>query len=155
MSLVVTANTTFLSGLSCAWPAAHRPSRMPTIATAVMMRFIESPLFRGRRPGWCSRADGLVGFRPEDHVPLHRLHDEVEGHAHHGEQDEDGEDAGDVEGEVELQDQVAEAFLRTYELAHDGAQHAEHDGDVEPREHEGQRVGKGDETEGLPAARPQ
>src|SRR5215467_9850034 len=156
MSLVVTANTTFLSGLSCAWLAAsHRPSTMPRMATAVTMRFIECPLFRGRRPGWCSRANGLVGLRPEDHVPLHRLHDEVEDHPHHGEQDEHGEDAGDVEGEVELQDQVAEPFLRAHELAHDGAEHAEHDGDVEPREHEGQRVGKGDEAEGLPAGRSQ
>src|SRR5215813_3773635 len=156
MSLVVTANTTFLSGLSCAWLAAsHRPSTMPRMATAVTMRFIECPLFRGRRPGWCSRADGLVGLRPEDHVPLHRLHDEVEDHPHHGEQDEHGEDAGDVEGEVELQDQVAEPFLRAHELAHDGAEHAEHDGDVEPGEHEGQCVGKGDEAEGLPAGRPQ
>src|SRR5215467_563773 len=112
MSLVVTAKTTFLRGLSCAWLAAsHRPSTMPRMATAVTMRFIECPLFRGRRPGWCSRADGLVGLRPEDHVPLHRLHDKVEDHPHHGEQDEHGEDAGDVEGEVELQDQVAEPFL--------------------------------------------
>ncbi len=60
-----------------------------------------------------------------------------------------------VEAHVELQDQVAEALLGPDELADDGAEHAEHDGDVEPREDERQGIGEGDEPEGLPPARSQ
>src|SRR5437867_10458773 len=156
MSLVVTANTTFLSGLSWASPAAPQmASRTPMIANPVTMRFIEDPLFPGRGPARQSRADGLVGLRPEDDVLLHRLHDEVKGHPHHGEQNEHREDARDVQGEVELKNQVAQPLLRPHELAHDGAQDAEDDGDVEAREDEGQRIGKGHEPEGLPAAGPE
>src|SRR5437764_1130137 len=61
----------------------------------------------------------------------------------------------DVEGDVELQDQVAEAALGPDELAHDGAQHAEHDRDVEAREHERQGVRERDEPERLPPAGPE
>src|SRR5258708_6268153 len=103
MSLVVTAKTTFFSGLSCASPAAPQiASRAPMIA-APMMRFIKCSLFLGRGPALPSRTDDLVGLRPEDDVLLHRLHDEVKGHAHHREEDEHREDARDVQGEVELQ----------------------------------------------------
>src|SRR6266545_3688094 len=156
MSLVVTANTTFLSGLSWASPAApHIASRAPMITAPIVMRFIEDPLFPGRRPAPRSRIDGLVGLRPEDDVPLHRLHDEVKGHAHHREQNEHREDARDVQGEVELKNEVAETLLRAHELAHDGAEDTEDDSDVETGEHEGQRIGEGHQPEGLPAAGPE
>src|ERR1700730_5925206 len=144
MSLVVTAKTTFFSGLSCASPAAPQSAtRAPMIAAPVMMRFIEDPLFPGRGPALPSRTDDLVGLRPEDDVLLHRLHDEVKGHAHRREEDEHREDARDVQGEVELQNQVAEPLLRADELADDRAEDAEDDGDVEAGEDKGQRIGKG------------
>src|SRR6266536_2396104 len=156
MSLVVTANTTFFSGLSCASPAAPQiASRAPRSTAPIVMRFIEDPLFPGRGPARRSRADGLVGFRPEDDVLLHRLHDEVKGHPHHREQNEHREDARDVQREVELKNEVAQTLLRAHELTHDGAQDAEDDGDVEPGEDEGQSIGKGHEPEGLPAAGPE
>src|SRR4029434_8787403 len=103
MSLVVTAKTTFLSGLSWASPATPQmASKTPTIASTVTMRFMEDPLFPGRGPARRSRADDLVGLRPENDVLLHRLHDEVKGHPHHRKQNEDGKDARDIEGNVEL-----------------------------------------------------
>src|SRR5436309_1918619 len=99
--------------------------------------------------------DDLFRLRPEDHALLHGLHDQVQGDPERGEQDEHGEDPGDVQGKVELENEVAEPALGAHELAHDGPEHAEHDGDVEPREHEGERVGERHEPKRLPAAGPQ
>src|SRR5438045_6983786 len=125
MSLVVTANTTFLSGFSCATLEATSPSTATT--TIATLRFI-----RTSRP---SRRDHVVGLGPEDDAFLDRLHHEVQGDPHDRQHDQHGEDAGDVQGDVELEDEVAKAALRADELPHDGSEHAEHDRDVEPREH--------------------
>src|SRR6266542_1407964 len=97
--------------------------------------------------------DDLVGLRPEDHASLDDLHEHVQRHAEHGEQDHDGEDARDIEVVVELENQGAETALRAHELSDDRPQHAEDDGDVEPGEDEGQRVGELHQAEGLPARR--
>src|SRR5215470_20456238 len=85
-----------------------------------------------------SGADDVVGLRPEDDPPLDGLHGQMEPDLERGQQQQDREHARDVERGVELEDQIAEAALRTDELAHDGPEHAEDDGDVEPGEHERQ-----------------
>src|SRR6266571_8733917 len=99
-----------------------------------------------------SGADDMVGLRPEDDPPLDRLDDEVKPDPERGQKDQDREHPRDVERHVELEDQVAEPALGADELPDDGAEHAEDDGDVEPREHEGQRIRERHQSEGLPAA---
>src|SRR5437667_7230377 len=141
MSFVVTANTTFLRGFSCATLPTTSPA-VNTAATAIAtLRFIRtSP----------SRRDHVVGLGPEDDAFLDRLHHEMQRDPHDRQHDQHGEDAGDIQGDVELEDEVAEAALSADELAHDGPEHAEHERDVEPREHELQRIGKLHEPERLP-----
>src|SRR5438034_8598694 len=134
MSFVVTANTTFLRGFSCAMLAAAIPVITTAATTITTLRFIETS-----RP---SRRDHVVGLGPEDYAFLDRLHHEMQRDPHDRQHDQHGEDTGDVQGDVELEDEVAKTALRTDELAHDGSEHAEHDRDVEPREHERERVGK-------------
>src|SRR5882672_12003293 len=54
------------------------------------------------------RIDDLVRLRPENDPLLHGLHDEVQRDPERGEDDEHGEDPGDVQGEIELENEVAE-----------------------------------------------
>src|SRR5205085_11389961 len=118
-SLVVIANTIFRRGLSCA-PAGCGARPVRTLRSADVITIERTEVIDGS----CDDADGscaddLVRLGPEDHATLDRLHHEVQGDPEQGEQDHDGEDAGDVQADVELQDQVAESALRADELAYD------------------------------------
>src|SRR3989442_1752041 len=125
----------FFSGFCWATAAAATSTRTPS-TTKPRARFMQKLL---------SGADDMVDLHPEDDPSLDRLDDQMEPDTEHGEQDQHREHARDVERGVELEDQVAEPALRADEFPDDRAEHAEHDGDVEPREHEGERVGERDQ----------
>src|SRR5438128_855903 len=91
MSFVVTAKTTFLSGLSCA--ALDAASAARTTTSHTRLRFIGAS-----RP---SRRDHVVGLGPEDDAFLNRLHHEMQRDPHHRQHDQDREHAGDIQGDVE------------------------------------------------------
>src|SRR5687767_12663560 len=129
MSLVVTANVTFVG--AWAWtrlPAPSATANVRPMRTRLRNRFI-----------WSGSYD-LFGLRPEDELFLQHLHEEMQGHAEDGQENQHGEHARDVEREVVLEDEVAESLLGADELADDRAEDAEDDRDVEAGEHERQRV---------------
>src|SRR3989442_992 len=129
MSFVVTAKITFLSGLS--WATLATPQTISTQPmSAAATRFMDDPLLSsggihrpltlpsppmgerdGRRLARHLGIDDLFGLRPEDDALLHGLHDEVQGDPERGQDDEHGEDPGDVERKVELENEVAEPAL--------------------------------------------
>ncbi len=94
-----------------------------------------------------------AGVHPEYDPALRDPDQRMQPHPDHREDDQDREGAGHVEIEVLLQDEIAEPCLGADELADDGANHRQHDGDVEPDEDVGQRLQQAHHTEHLPARR--
>src|ERR1700688_269293 len=88
---------------------------------------------------------------PEHYVAPHQADQGMQAYPDRGQDNEDRERPGHIEVEILLQDQVTEARLGADELADDGANHGEHDRDVEPDEDVRQRLVEADRGENLPA----